>query len=145
MGADLGITMLKIGMPWPADEVLLREFADGLEEVFVVEEKHPMMENQLKSALYDLPDGRRPRIIGQHDETGARILPVFPEYTPEDVTLVVAKRIAHFHTSDRITARIAFQEARAARRCQKERSQRHAFAVFLLRLPPQFLDKGTGW
>ena len=96
--------MLKIGT-WPADEVLFREFADGLEEVFVVEEKHPMMENQLKSALYDLPDGRRPCIIGQQDETGARILPAFPEYTPEDVTLVVAERIAHFHTSDRITAR----------------------------------------
>ncbi len=112
-GAELGISMLKIGMPWPADEALLREFADGLEEVFVVEEKHPMMESQLKSALYQLPDGRRPRIIGQHDDTGTRILPIFPEFTPEDITRVIAKRISHFYSSERIDARLSFLDARA--------------------------------
>ena len=120
MGADLGITMLKMGMPWPADQEQLREFADGLEEVFVVEEKHHLIEQQLKNALYDLPDGRRPRITGQHDETGARILPVFPEYTPEDVTRVLAKRVAHFHTSDRINARLRFLDARAAADAKRE-------------------------
>ena len=77
-GADTGITVLKIGMPRPADEALLREFAEGLEEVFVVEEKHSLLEMQLKKALYDTSDAKRPRIIAQHDETGARILPIFP-------------------------------------------------------------------
>ena len=111
-GADTGITLLKIGMPWPADEALLREFAEGLEEVFVVEEKHSLLEMQLKKALYDTSDAKRPRIIAQHDETGARILPIFPEYTPEDLSRVIAKRIAHFHTSDRIDARVRFIDAR---------------------------------
>jgi len=113
VGADIGITVLKVGMPWPADEEQLRQFADGLEEVLVVEEKHHLIEQQLKTALYDLPDGRRPRIIGQFDETGARILPVFPEYSPEDVTRVLAKRIAAFHSSEQMTARLRFLDARA--------------------------------
>src|SRR5689334_7775386 len=33
--ADLGISMLKIGMPYPLDAETVRTFADGLEEVFV--------------------------------------------------------------------------------------------------------------
>lgn len=112
-GADIGITMLKIGMPWPADYSLLREFAEGLEEVFVVEEKHNLLETQLKTALYETPDGKRPCIIGQHDEQGSRVLPVFPEFTPEDITRVLAKRISRFHTSERIDARNKFIKVRA--------------------------------
>ena len=111
--ADLGITVLKIGMPYPADDELFRSFADGLEEVLVVEEKHQLAEGQLKSALYGLPDGRRPKIIGRNDESGQAILPVFPEYSPDDVTRALAKRIAHFHRSDQATARVEFLEARA--------------------------------
>ena len=113
MAADLGITVLKIGMPYPADDALFRSFADGLEEILVVEEKHQLTETQLKSALYSLPDGRRPRIVGRTDERGTRILPVFPEYSPDDVTRVLASRIAHFHTSDRAKARVEFLETRA--------------------------------
>ncbi len=113
MAADLGITVLKIGMPYPADDELFRSFAGGLEEILVVEEKHRLSETQLKNALYGLPDGRRPRIIGRTDETGKHILPVFPEYSPDDITQVLAKRIAHFHTSERINARVSFLKARA--------------------------------
>ncbi len=128
MAAELGITVLKIGMPYPADTELFRNFADGLEEIFVVEEKHRLCELQLKDALYGLPDGRRPRVIGRADESGQTILPVYPEYSPDDITRVLACRIEHFHRSERIGARLAFLDARADKNAQRK-------ALSVTRLP----------
>ena len=110
---DIGITVLKIAMPYPFDTETVRDFADGLEELFVVEEKVALSELQVRNALYPLPDGRRPRVIGQKDETGRVLLPGFPEVSPEDVARALAARIAHFHTSNAIDDRIAFIEAKA--------------------------------
>ncbi len=118
--AGLGITVLKLGMPYPADQDLLRNFADGLEEILVVEEKHRLSELQLKDALYGLPDGRRPRIVGRTDEAGQPILPIYPEYSPDDVTRALARRIEHFHKSERIDARLAFLDARARANAERE-------------------------
>ena len=110
---DIGITVLKIAMPYPFDTETVRDFADGLEELFVVEEKVALSELQVRNALYPLPDGRRPRVIGQKDETGRVLLPGFPEVSPEDVARALAARIARFHTSSAIDDRIAFIEAKA--------------------------------
>ena len=110
---DIGITVLKIAMPYPFDTETVRDFADGLEELFVVEEKVALSELQVRNALYPLPDGRRPRVIGHKDETGRVLLPGFPEVSPEDVARALAARIAHFHTSNAIDDRIAFIEAKA--------------------------------
>ena len=110
---EIGITVLKIAMPYPFDTETVRDFADGLEELFVVEEKVALSELQVRNALYPLPDGRRPRVIGQKDETGRVLLPGFPEVSPEDVARALAARIAHFHTSSAIDDRIAFIEAKA--------------------------------
>ena len=96
---ELGITVLKLAMPYPFDAETVRGFADGLEEVFVVEEKVTLSEIQVRNALYPLPDGRRPRVIGQKDESGRVLLPGFPEVTPDDVARALAVRIAPFHTS----------------------------------------------
>ena len=53
-------------MPVPLDEQQVREFAHGLAEVLVVEEKNPTLELLVKSALYDSDE--RPRVVGRHDE-----------------------------------------------------------------------------
>ena len=111
---DIGITVLKLAMPYPFDAQTVRDFADGLEEIFVVEEKVTLSELQVRNALYPLPDGRRPRVIGQKDEAGRVLLPGFPEVSPDDVARALATRIAHFHTSSAIDDRIAFIEAKAA-------------------------------
>ena len=111
---DLGITVLKVAMPYPFDTETVRDFADGLEELFVVEEKVTLTELQVRNALYPLPDGRRPRVIGQKDEAGRELLPGFPEISPDDVARALARRIACFHTSSAIEDRIAFIEAKAA-------------------------------
>ena len=110
---EIGITVLKVAMPYPFDAETVRGFADGLEELFVVEEKVALSELQIRNALYPLPDGRRPRVIGQKDEAGRVLLPGFPEITPEDVARALAARIAHFHTSRAIDERIAFLDAKA--------------------------------
>ena len=110
---DIGITVLKIAMPYPFDADTVRDFADGLEELFVVEEKVSLSELQVRNALYPLPDGRRPRVVGQKDEAGRVLLPSFPEISPDDVARAIAARIAHFHASSAIDERIAFIEAKA--------------------------------
>ena len=111
---EIGITVLKMAMPYPFDAETVRDFADGLEELFVVEEKVTLTELQARNALYPLPDGRRPRVIGQKDEAGRVLLPGFPEVSPDDVSRALAARIAHFHTSSAVDDRIAFIEAKAA-------------------------------
>ena len=110
---ELGITVLKLAMPYPFDAETVRDFADGLEELFVVEEKVTLSEIQVRNALYPLPDGRRPRVIGQKDEMGRVLLPGFPEVSPDDVARALAARIAHFHTSPTVDDRIAFIDAKA--------------------------------
>jgi indolepyruvate ferredoxin oxidoreductase len=113
--AEIGITFLKIGMPFPFDTETVRNFADGLEEVLVVEEKTRFIETRVRDALYDLPEGRRPRVIGRTDERGDLLLTDCGEFGSEEVSRAIASRIAPFHTGDRIAARMAFLEAKAKR------------------------------
>ena len=44
----LGIRLLKLGMLWPLEPEIVREFARGLTEILVVEEKAPLLEGQVK-------------------------------------------------------------------------------------------------
>ncbi len=72
--AALGIRLIKIAMPWPLDGAWLRERCAGTDKVLVVEEKRPLVEGQLREALYGLPDSQRPRVVGKCDEHGAPLL-----------------------------------------------------------------------
>ena len=71
--ADIGLRIFKVAMPWPLEPEGLKEFADGLDEVLVIEEKRPLIEDQVKQILFDVSD--RPRVIGKKDESGAIIMP----------------------------------------------------------------------
>ncbi len=62
---ELGIRFYKIGMVWPVDTLGMQQFADGLEEILVIEEKRPLLEQALKDALYHLPEHSRPKILGK--------------------------------------------------------------------------------
>jgi len=106
--ADIGLTVYKVGMPWPLDPQGVRNFAEGLEEVLVVEEKRALVENQMKEQLYNWDTGVRPRIIGEFDDEGEHILPSAGELTPARVARVIAARIRRFHTSEQIEDRLAF-------------------------------------
>ena len=59
--AALGIRLYKVGMTWPLEPEGARRFAEGLQEVLVVEEKRSNLEDQLVRILYNVPADRRPR------------------------------------------------------------------------------------
>ena len=66
----IGLRLLKIGVSWPLEPQCIREFAEGLDEILVVEEKRQIIEYQLKEQLYNAPPASRPRVVGKYDETG---------------------------------------------------------------------------
>src|SRR3546814_11483969 len=72
-------------------------FARWLEDSLVVEEKHGFIEGQMKELLYNfdfgLAGGRRPSIVGKHDEAGEWILPSTGELTPAPLADAIARRI----------------------------------------------------
>ncbi|MDO3645831.1 indolepyruvate ferredoxin oxidoreductase family protein [Nocardia mangyaensis] len=75
-----GIRLLRIGMPYPVGATAVTEFARGLDEIVVVEDKTAFIETQIREILYGTPDA--PRILGKRDERGARLMPVDGELTP---------------------------------------------------------------
>ncbi|NKX88030.1 indolepyruvate ferredoxin oxidoreductase family protein [Nocardia coubleae] len=69
-----GIRLLRIGMPYPIGPAKVTEFARGLEELIVVEDKTAFIETQIREILYGTE--HTPRILGKHDQRGARLMPV---------------------------------------------------------------------
>jgi indolepyruvate ferredoxin oxidoreductase len=117
---ELGIALFQVSMPFPIDAETLREFADGLDEVLVVEEKRRIVETQLKDALYALPDGRRPRVVGHTDENGQMLLPEVSEFGPTEITRVIYSRIKHFFKDENAVGYIAHLDAKAAEKAALE-------------------------
>jgi indolepyruvate ferredoxin oxidoreductase len=111
--AAAGISFLQMGMPYPFDRDTVWQFADGLEEILVVEEKRRFLETRVRDALYDMPDHRRPHVLGRRDESGEILLPEHGEFGPEEVARVIARRITPIYASERIAARIAFLDRKA--------------------------------
>src|SRR3546814_6923791 len=97
-------------MVWPLEREGARHFAEGLEEVLVVEEKRAVIENQLKEQLYNWNEQARPRVVGKFDETGEWLLPSSGELSPAIVARAIYKRIRQFPINARIEARIARSE-----------------------------------
>ncbi|WP_417844002.1 indolepyruvate ferredoxin oxidoreductase family protein [Thalassospira sp.] len=104
--ANIGIRVLKVGMSWPLNRDDVREFAQGLEEIIVVEEKRAVMENQVKEQLYNWREDVRPTVIGKFDEKGNWNLPSMDELTPARIAQVLAARINRFFDSPKIHERI---------------------------------------
>jgi indolepyruvate ferredoxin oxidoreductase len=74
LAAEIGLRLYKVGMVWPL-EPRACAFAEGLEEILVVEEKRQFIEYQLKEELYNWREDVRPRVIGKFDEKGEWALP----------------------------------------------------------------------
>ena len=68
-----GVRLFQLLMPVPLDPAQAREFAEGLDEVIVVEEKNPTLEGLLKSSFYD--GAHHPRVVGRRDEHGDLLIP----------------------------------------------------------------------
>jgi indolepyruvate ferredoxin oxidoreductase len=89
----IGLRIYKLGMSWPLEPVATHEFARGLEDILVVEEKRSIVEDQLTSQLYNWPVDERPRVVGEFDEQGRDLLPNTGELTPTIVARAIASRI----------------------------------------------------
>jgi indolepyruvate ferredoxin oxidoreductase len=113
---SIGIRVYKVGMTWPLEPVGIREFARGLEDIIVVEEKRSFIERQMKEDMYNWPS--RPSIIGKYDETGAWTLPSTNELTPATIAGVIAKRLMRFHRSEAMEQRLRWMEAKEAELAQ---------------------------
>jgi indolepyruvate ferredoxin oxidoreductase len=117
--ADIGICVYKVAMAWPLEPQGVREFAAGLDEILVVEEKRSLIEGQLKEQLYDLSESIRPRVLGKYDERGEWILPSSGELTPAQIARAIARRLSRWHNSDSITERMDFLERKEASLAQQ--------------------------
>jgi indolepyruvate ferredoxin oxidoreductase len=108
-----GIGLYKVAMTWPLEPQGLREFASGMDELLVVEEKRPLVEGQIKEHLYNRAAGSRPRITGKTDETGAALLPAYGELSPLMLARILVRRLAVYLPDYPLAAKLAELEARS--------------------------------
>ena len=116
--AAIGLRLYKVGMVWPLDAEGVRQFAEGLDEIVVVEEKRHMLEYQLKEELYNWREDVRPRIVGKFDDKGewARphtdwLLPAISDLTPAQIARALARRILRVHPSGELQVSLAVLDA----------------------------------
>ena len=88
---ECGIRLLKMGMPMPFNPQTVRDFAKGLSEVLVIEEKRPGVESLVKDALYGLANA--PRIVGKFDEAGEVLVRGYGALDADFVMTVLRRRL----------------------------------------------------
>ncbi len=107
---QIGLRVMKVGMSWPLEPVSTHAFAEGLEEILVVEEKRSIIEDQLTGQLYNWPVDMRPRVYGEFDEDGRDLLPNLSELTPAMVARALSRRMSRFYQDDQIDERLSFYD-----------------------------------
>jgi indolepyruvate ferredoxin oxidoreductase len=102
---DIGLRVYKVALSWPLEPHGARRFAEGLDEILVVEEKRQVIEYQIKEELYNWkPNVRAPRVVGKFDDNGEWsradgqpagrwLLPAHYEHSPAMVARVIAQRL----------------------------------------------------
>jgi len=130
----LGIRLHKVGVVWPLEAQLTREFATGLQEILVVEEKRQVIEYQLKEELYNWRPDVRPTVLGKFNEvetsdnygaggewsmpnpTANTLLRANADLNPALIARAIAQRIKKLgldaDTAARIDAQLAILEAK---------------------------------
>ncbi|CAM3113747.1 indolepyruvate ferredoxin oxidoreductase family protein [Cupriavidus taiwanensis] len=120
--ARIGIRVYKVGCVWPLEAHGAREFATGLEEILVVEEKRQILEYALKEELYNWREDVRPKVFGKFDQRGNDggewsvprgdwLLPAHYELSPALIAKAIARRLERFDLPDEVRARIAARVA----------------------------------
>ena len=72
-----GVRLLKLGVVFPLEPSVVQEFARGLDQVLVVEEKRAFLEDAVKSVLYGMAGA--PAVHGKRGPDGRPLLPPFGE------------------------------------------------------------------
>ena len=127
----LGIRLHKVNVVWPLEATITRDFAQGLQEILVVEEKRQVIEYQLKEELYNWRPDVRPTVLGKFDEAGDDksggewsqpnpasnwLLRAQADLTPAIIAKAIGKRLKKLgvdaDTASRIDTRLALIEAK---------------------------------
>ncbi len=104
-----GVRLLKVGMLFPLEPDIVKEFARGLEEVLVIEEKRAFLETFIKDILYGL--AQRPLVVGKRDEEERPLVPAHGELDPDIIARAIAARLDRKVRIPSVEARIAYLEA----------------------------------
>ena len=102
---EMGIRIYKVGMTWPLEPQGVLKFAQGLEQIIVVEEKRSLIETQVKEQLYDLAD--RPRVVGKKDENEQWLFPAKYALDPTDIAIKIGERLIRKGCPDGIKDKVA--------------------------------------
>jgi indolepyruvate ferredoxin oxidoreductase len=123
---QLGIRLHKVGVVWPLEAQLTREFATGLQEILVVEEKRQVIEYQLKEELYNWRADVRPHVLGKFNEaegdfsggewsmanpSANTLLRANADLSPALIARAIAQRVKKLGLDSDMTARIDAQLA----------------------------------
>ena len=117
---QLGIRLHKVGVVWPLEAQLTREFATGLQEILVIEEKRQVIEYQLKEELYNWRADVRPNIVGKFGDAGQHgggewsmpnpsantLLRANADLSPALIAKAIAERVKKLGLDADMTARI---------------------------------------
>jgi indolepyruvate ferredoxin oxidoreductase len=127
----LGIRVHKVAVVWPLEAQITREFATGLKEILVIEEKRQVIEYQLKEELYNWRSDVRPTVLGKFDDTDEggewsmpnptanTLLRANSDLSPALIAKAVAARVKKLGVDSDTLARM---ESRLAVLAAKERS-----------------------
>ena len=102
IAAKIGLRLYKIGMPWPLEPEGVRNFAVGLEEIFIVEERREIVENQVKQELFNWRDDVRPRIVGKMDDHDKRFLTFAAELSVSSLAVSLTERLLRLNLNPEI-------------------------------------------
>ncbi len=95
-----GIRMFKVSMPMPLDAEQVRDFATGLAEIVVIEDKAPNLEWFVKDALFAA--ARHPVVSGRKDPDHQPLFPMTGTLEADAIAALLRRRLAT-RLADRLT------------------------------------------
>ena len=98
LAKEIGIKLLKIAMPWPLENSIIEQFAEGLEKIIVVEEKRSLIESQIKEILFNAKNNIK--IVGKTDEQNNDLFLSSGSLDPGEIAIKLYQHIKHLHSSD---------------------------------------------
>ena len=131
---DIGLRLHKVNVVWPLEATITRDFAQGLQEILVVEEKRQVIEYQIKEELYNWRADVRPNVLGKFDEPEGDseggewsrpnpsenwLLRAKADLTPAIIAKAIAKRLKKLGVSSDIVSRMESRLAIIAAREQQ--------------------------
>ncbi len=87
----IGLRLFKVAAPWPLDYEHIRDFAQGLEMIVVVEEKRSLLETQVRENLYGTAN--QPVVVGKRDERGDWLFPAKAALDPNEIAIALGERV----------------------------------------------------